>query len=141
MAQDLVGVFQVGWAVLHEKAGVAVARRLIEVLAAVQTRDRDVQSGLTRLRARLAKDVEAGTPWRARPLLEVIASVDLLAWAGLVGLIDVCPVMHAAVKAASGPKPLSVRPDDFDFISENAQLELIDAFLTYFAFSCRMAPM
>jgi len=115
--------------VLHEKVGLRVARRLIEVLAAVKTRDRDVQIGLTRLRARLATGVEAGTPWSARPLLEVIASLDLLAWAGLVGLIDECPVIHAAVKAASGPKPLSVRQDDFDFISDGPQIAVIEQFL------------
>ena len=141
VAHDLVAVFQVGWHVLHEKVGVRVARRLIDVLAATNTRDRDVQIGLTRLRAALVKHVEAGTPWGARASLEVMASVDLLAWAGLLGLIDECPVMHAAVKAASGPKPLSVRPDDFDFISDNAQIEMIEPFLAYLATSCRIAPM
>ena len=128
--QDLVGVFQVGWNVLHEKVGLRVARRLIEVLAAANMRDRDLQIGLARLRTALVKHVQAGTPWGARASLEVMASVDLLAWAGLLGLIDECPVMHAAVKAASGPKPLSVRPDDFDFISDNTQIEMIEPFLS-----------
>lgn len=129
VAQDLVGVFQVGWAVLHATVGLPVARRLREALAAVRTHDRDLQIALTRLRAELARHVKAGMPWRARASLEVLASLDLLAWAGLVGLIDECPVIHAAVKAASGPKPLSVRPDDFDFISENAQIAVIEQFL------------
>jgi hypothetical protein len=128
-AQDLVGVFQIGWAILHQKVGLPVARRLIEILAAVKTRDRDVQIGLARLRRELRTQVEAGTPWRARKSLEVISSLDLLAWTGLVALIDECPVLHAAVRAASGPKPLSVSPTAFEFISENADVARVHAFL------------
>jgi hypothetical protein len=129
VTQDLVGVFQIGWAILHEKVGLPVARRLIEILAKVQTHDRDVQIGLNRLRRELKTHVKAGMPWRARALLEVIASLDLLAWTGLLGLIDECPVLHAAVRAASGPKPLSVSPTAFEFISENADVARVDAFL------------
>jgi hypothetical protein len=128
-AQDLVGVFQIGWAILHQKVGLPVARRLIEILAVVQTPDRDVQIGLARLRRELRTQVEAGTPWRARKSLEVISSLDLLAWTGLVALIDECPVLHAAVRAASGPKPLSVSPTAFEFISENADVARVHAFL------------
>lgn len=129
VAQDLVGVFQIGWAILHEKVGLAVARRLIEILAAVKTHDRDIQVGLTRLRRELKKHAAAGMPWRARASLEVIASLDLLAWTGLVGLIDEFPVLHGAVSAASGPRPLSVSPSAFEFISENADVVRVHAFL------------
>jgi hypothetical protein len=129
LTQDLVAVFELGWAILHEQVGLLAARRLIEILAVVQTRDRDIQIGLSRLRRELRTHVKAGTPWRARTSLEVIASLDLLAWTGLLGLIDECPVLHAAVRAASGPKPLSVSPSAFEFISEKADVVRVEAFL------------
>jgi hypothetical protein len=129
VAQDLVGVFEVGWGVLHERLGMPAARRLVEVLSRLHPRDRDLQIGLQQLRVDLVKHVDAGTPWHARRRLEVISSLDLLGWAGLVGLIDECPVIHAAVRAATGPKPLSVRPTDFDFVSRNADIACAEAFL------------
>jgi hypothetical protein len=122
-------VFEKGWAILHERVGMAAARRLIEVLAVVRPHDRDTQIGLTRLRRELTKHVEAGMPWRARASLEVIADLDLLGHAGLAGLLDECPVLNAAVRAASGPRPLSVSPTAFEFVSENAQIVVVDAFL------------
>ena len=129
VAQDLVGVFQVGWAVLHEKVCLPVARRLIETLAAVQTRDRDLQIGLNRLRRDLTAQLKAGMPWRARASLEVIADLDLLAHAGLLGLLAECPVIHGAVVASSGPKPLTVSASAFEFVSENSQIPAVDAFM------------
>jgi hypothetical protein len=129
VSQDLVGVFQIGWAILHQQVGLHVARRLIDILAAVETHDRDIQIGLRRLRRELTTHVKAGMPWRARASLEVISSLDLLAWTGLVALIDECPVLHAAVRAASGPKPLTVSPTAFEFISENADVARVHAFL------------
>jgi hypothetical protein len=130
VAHDLVAVFQVGWAMLYEKVGLTAARRLIEVLTLVQPHDRDTQIGLTRLRRELTKHVKAGMPWRARGSLDVIADLDLLAWTGLVGLLDECPVIHAAVRASSGPRPLTVSPTAFDFISEDADIASVQAFLT-----------
>ncbi|HEV8394052.1 MAG TPA: DUF6178 family protein [Vicinamibacterales bacterium] len=129
VGQDLVGVFEKGWAILHERVGLTTARRLIELLTVVHPRDRDTQMRLTRLRRELTKHVEAGMPWRARASLEVIADLDLVAHAGLVGLLDECPVLHAAVRAASGPKPLSVSATAFEFVSENSQILAVDAFL------------
>ena len=129
VVHDLVSVFQVGWGILYEKVGLTAARQLIEVLTLVRPRDRETQLALTRLRRELTKHVEAGVPWRVRRSLEVIADLDLLAWAGLVGLLDECPVIHGAVRAASGPKPLSVSPTAFDFVSERSQILVVDAFM------------
>jgi hypothetical protein len=130
VAQDLVGIFEVGWGILHRRVGMPAARQLLDALGGLHPRDRDLQVELGQLRVELAKQIEAGTPWHARRRLEVISSLDLLAWAGLVGLIDECPVVHAAVRAASGPKPLSVRPTDFEFVSRNADIDCVHAFLT-----------
>jgi len=129
VAHDLVAVFQVGWATLHDKVGLAAARRLIEVLALLRPHDRDTQIGLARLRRELTKHVEAGMPWRARASLEVIADLDLLAHAGLSGLLDECPVIHGAVAASSGPKPLTVSASAFEFVSENSQILAVEAFM------------
>ena len=104
-------------------------RRLIEILAVVQTHDRDIQIGLTRLRRELKTHAEAGLPWRARASLEVIADLDLLAHAGLSGLLDECPVIHGAVAASSGPKPLTVSASAFEFVSENSQILAVEAFM------------
>jgi hypothetical protein len=51
------------------------------------------------------------------------------AWAALVGLLNECPVMHAGVRAVRGSGMHSVSPTDFDFISENSQIDSIREFL------------
>jgi hypothetical protein len=129
VAHALVGIFEVGWHTLHEKVGMPAARQLVDALRNLHLRDRDLQLELRQLRVELARQIEAGTPWHARRRLEVISSLDLLAWAGLVGLIDECPVIHAAVRAVSGPKLLSVRPADFSFVSHAADIACVEAFL------------
>jgi hypothetical protein len=47
----------------------------------------------------------------------------------LVGLLDECPVMHAAIGASRGAKPLRVSATAFEFISETAQIDAIHEFL------------
>ena len=127
--QDLVGAFQIGWGVLYERVTVAAARRLRDTLAHLQCRDRDTQIGISRLRVALGRQLAAGTPWRARPALDVLASLDLPAWAALRGLLDECPVFHPVLAITPGTTVHSVSPTAFEFISENAQLAAIDAFL------------
>ena len=127
VAHDLVQVFQIGWAVLHQRAGMAAARGLADALKAVRSRDRDLQIGLTRLRAELTRQTEAGTPWRAQPLLEVIASLDLPAWAALRGLFGECPVMTSVLAGSREASPHRVSATALEFISERAQIETIEA--------------
>ena len=128
-AQHLIGIFEVGWGTLHERVGMPAARRLGEALVGLHPRERDLHVALHQLRLQLMKYVDAGTPWRARQRLDAVSGLDLLAWTGLVGLLDECPVLHAAVRAASGPKPLSVHPADFDFVSRNADIACVETFL------------
>jgi hypothetical protein len=130
MHHDLVQLFQIGWAVLHHRAGMAAARGLLDALSTVRTRDRDVQIALTRLRADVVRQLEAGTPWRARPLLEVIASLDLPAWAALLGLFGECPVMASVLAGSRGSQPHAVSATAFEFISTGEQLDAIDSFLS-----------
>jgi hypothetical protein len=126
---DLVAVFQVGWTVLHKNVCTYSAERLMHVLARLRCADRDVQSGLDRLRIELSRCSRDGMPWRARAALEVISFLDMPAWAALLGLIDECPVFHAALRASHDPKVRSVSASAFEFISENSQVVSIREFM------------
>jgi len=136
IAHDLIGVFRRGWFVLYERVSLPAARALLNGLTRVQIRDRETLIGVKRLRAELARQVEAGAPWGARGSLDVIATLDLPAWAALLGLLDECPVMNAVITTMYGRpeglqprRPHSVSPTAFDFISERPQLDAIDRFL------------
>jgi hypothetical protein len=129
VTHDLVAVFQVGWTVLHKNVGMYAAERLMEVLAGLRCDDREVQTGLDALRVELSRCCRAGMPWRSRDALDVIAILDMPAWAALLGLIDECPVLHAALSAARNPRVRSVSASAFEFISENSQLASIREFL------------
>jgi hypothetical protein len=126
---NLVGVFQVGWTILHDEVVMYAAEQVLDVLATLRSHDNDIQDGLNALRITLTKHWRAGKPWRAQDALDVVTSLDMPAWAGLVGLLNECPVMHASVKAVRGSGINSVNPTDFEFISENSQIETIGDFL------------
>jgi hypothetical protein len=68
-----------------------------------------------------------GTPWRARPKLDVLLALDQPAWATLVGLIDECPVIHAGLEALRG-RAHAVDPFAHEFISSNRQIAAVEAF-------------
>lgn len=51
------------------------------------------------------------------------------AWAALLGLIDECPVLHAAIAAARDRTTHAVSASAFEFISENAQIRAVRAFM------------
>ena len=129
VAQDLVSVFQVGWAVLYKDVCLYAAEELIRVLTRVRCDDREIQTGLDALRVRMAKCLRAGAPWRARGALDVIASLDMPAWAVLLALIDECPMLHACVGALRNSRTLSVSASDFEFISENSQIASVREYM------------
>ena len=91
--------------------------------------DREIQAELHALRIKLAKHWTAGAPWRARDALDVIATLDLLAWAVLLALIDECPALHAGIGASQDSRTLSVSATDFEFISENNQIASVRKFM------------
>src|SRR5262244_334891 len=126
---DLVSVFQVGWTVLHCEVSMYAAEQLIAVLDRMRCDDREIQAGLDALRIEMTKHWQAGAPWRARDALDVIATLDLLAWAVLVALIDECPALHAGARASQDPRTLSVSATDFEFISENSQIASVREFM------------
>jgi hypothetical protein len=127
--QDLVGVFQVGWTVLHQEVCMYAADQLVRILAELRCDDRETQAGLDALRLEMAKHWESGAPWRARDALEVIAVLDMPAWAALVGLIGECPVIHAALRASRDSRTLTVSASAFEFISENRQIAAVREFM------------
>jgi hypothetical protein len=129
VSHDLVGVFQIGWTTLHDNVVMQAAEQLLAAIATRRSHDRDIQEGLDALRIVLTKHWRSGTPWRAQDALDVITSLDMPAWAALVGLLNECPVMHASVRAVRGSGVHSVSPMDFEFISGNSQIATIREFL------------
>ncbi len=103
VAQDLITVFQVGWRVLRQHVSLYAAARLLDTLTALRSTDREIQFGLLRLRNELTTHWRAGTPWRAGRTLDVLAMLDMPAWAALLGLIGELPVLLANVVGAGAP--------------------------------------
>ena len=126
---DLVEVFQVGWTVLHDDVCLYAAEHLIAVLAGLRCADRDIQRSLDELRIDMTRHCRDGLPWRARPSLDAIVMLDTTCWASLLGLIDECPVLHAALAATRGSGTHAVDPSAFEFISENRQIGLVREFI------------
>src|SRR5262245_6372300 len=126
---DLVSVFQVGWAVLHNNVSMYAAEQLIGVLTRMRCDDSEIQMWLDSLRIELGKHWRAREPWRARDSLEVITILDMQAWAVLLGLIDECPVLHPLASTSKDSRPLSVSASDFEFISENSQIACVREFM------------
>jgi hypothetical protein len=129
VSQDLIGVFQVGWTALHDEVSMFVARRLIDMLLDLRCRDREIQRGLDDLRVQMTRHWRAGTPWRARDAMDVIALLDMPAWATRLGLIDECPVIHAAMGSSRGSRVPAVSASSFEFISENGQIAAVREFM------------
>ena len=129
VGHDLIGVFQVGWAVLYQDVCVFAARALADMLRDKRVADDDLQASLNLLRLRLLRAVEAGTPWTAAEALDVLTGIDLPAWAALTTLIGECPVIHAGLIASVDRRVLSVDPNAFEFISTPDQLALVRRFM------------
>jgi uncharacterized protein DUF6178 len=125
----LVAIFQVGWIVLHREVSIAAARELIDALDVVQCSDRDVQLELYRLRRELRQHLQTGTPWHARDRLDVLATLDLPAWAALAALLDECPVMLSNVSRTGANRPYTVNPAEFQCIASARDLKAIREFL------------
>jgi hypothetical protein len=128
--QDLIGVFQVGWTVLHEDVCLYAAKQLIQILAGLGRADDDESAAdIDALRVEMATQCRAGTPWRARDALDVIAILDMAAWTTLLGLLDECPVIRAAIAISQGTRAKTISASDFEFISDNSQIEQVHEFV------------
>jgi Family of unknown function (DUF6178) len=126
---DLVTAFEVGWSVLYQDVSLFVADQLMSTLADLHCVDADTRRGLRALRRELTKQREAGTPWLARDAADVLATLDLTAWISVLGLLDECPILPAALTAVLERRTTSVSPTAFEFISTTAQIGDIRLFM------------
>jgi hypothetical protein len=126
---DLVTVFQVGWTVLHREVTMMGAGQLLGALDNLQPIDRDLQLELYEFRRELQKQRHAGTPWQVRDRLDVLAALDLPAWAALTALFDQYPVMLANVAPPGNRRPHTVNLSDFRFIANAQHIRAIREFL------------
>jgi len=119
--QNLVPVFRTGWRILYEDVCLFTAKRLVEALSDLRCDDRDIQHQIRDLFRRMNTQVAAGTPWRERDNLNVIAILDQPSWAMLENLLDECPVVPRNACTPSEKPPLRVATE-FEFVSENRQI-------------------
>jgi hypothetical protein len=132
MHHDLVSAFETGWAVLHHDVSMFAAKQLILALSNLQCSDPDIQKDLRALRRELTAQRKAGTPWRARDALDVIAMLDMPAWVSVAGLLDECPVIPAALTATLEGRTRAVSATAFEFISTRSQLGKVREFMARF---------
>ena len=126
---DLVAAFEVGWSVLYQDVSLFAAEQLIALLTDVDSVDRDIRRGLEVLRRTLVTQRDAGTPWRARDAAEILAMLDMTAWISVLGLLDECPVLPAALTAILEGRTTTVSPTQFEFISTAAQIGDVRIFM------------
>jgi hypothetical protein len=126
---DLVTAFEAGWSVLYQDVSLFVADQLMSTLADLHCVDADTRHGLRALRRKLVEQREAGTPWLARDAADVLAMLDMTAWSSVLGLLDECPILPAALTAVLARRRTSVSPTAFEFISTTAQIGDVRLFM------------
>jgi hypothetical protein len=129
VAHDLIGIFQIGWTVLHEEVSMYAARTLIDVAGRLRCADAHIRSGLKALRIAMSRQVQAGTPWRAELSLDVVAMLDQPAWAALSALIAECPVIHDALTASVTHRAGTIDAQAFTFIACDADIASVRDFM------------
>ena len=126
---DLVEAFEIGWAVLHRDVAMSMTARLVALLADLRAADTATDDGLRALRQELLRQHAAGTPWRARDALDVVATLDTPAWFALLGLLDECPHVPEALPAIVERRTGAVSATAFAFVDASRTLATIDAFV------------
>ena len=127
--EDLLAVFEKGWETLHRDVSLFVADSIIVILADAPGADEETRRDVYILRREMMRHRKADAPWRAKPLLEVIATLDVTAWAALTGLLDECPVVSAALSATLTGSTAPISPTAFEFISTARQIDQIRRFM------------
>jgi len=121
--QNLIRAFEVGWAILHRDVSMYAAGQLVNVLRQLRVDDPETQAALDELRMNLKRHLGNGVPWLARDDFDVIAGLDMLTWAALLGLVDQCPSIHGAIVAARNRRVLKVSASAFEFIAVKSQID------------------
>jgi hypothetical protein len=129
VGHDLVTAFEAGWKVLHQDVSMFVASSLIDTVSDLHCADEAIQDDLNDLRRELTRERDAGTPWRARGALEVLAMLDTPAWASVTGLLSECPVLPKVLIATLERKTGAVSATAFEFFSTRDQVEKVHAFM------------
>ena len=84
---------------LYRDVTLFVADQLISTLREFHHVDADIRRDLNVLRRTLVKQRAAGTPWLARAAADVLAMLDTTVWTSVLGLLDECPILPAALTA------------------------------------------
>ena len=126
---DLVSAFEMGWSVLYKDVSLFVAEQLASTVADLPCVDTDTRRELRTLRRALTMHRKAGTPWLARDASDVLATLDMTAWISVLGLLDECPIVPAALTAILEGRTTSVSPTAFAFMSTTAQIGDIRLFM------------
>jgi hypothetical protein len=129
VGHDLIGAFQIGWTALYEEVGMYAAKALIDIAGRLRCADDQARNGLRMLRVVMMRQVQAGTPWRAEPSLDVITMFDQPAWAALVALIAECPVIHHALTASLERQTRTIDAHGFAFIAGNDDIAMVHDFM------------
>lgn len=125
----VIAAFQEGWRTLQGQVIMPSTLALIEALTDLRCEDPDTQSELDTLRGTLAKQAEAGEPWRVGEALDTITILDLPASAVLAGLIAEFPVMPAGLTASLDSRVRRFDAHAFEFISAGSQIATIQRYL------------
>jgi hypothetical protein len=126
---SLVTAFEVGWSVLYQDVSLFVADELVSTLTDLHSVDADTERDLMALGRKLEKQREAGTPWLARDAVDVLAMLDTTVCISMLGLLDECPILPAALTAVLERRTTLVSPTTFEFISTAAQIGDIRLFM------------
>jgi hypothetical protein len=126
---DLVTAFEAGWSVLYRDVSLFVTDQLISTLARLHCADADTRRELVLFERNLVKQRDAGTPWLAREAADVLAILDMTAWISVIGLLDECPILPAALTAVLERRTTRVSPTAFEFISTSAEIGDIRVFM------------
>jgi hypothetical protein len=129
VGRDLVAVFEDGWAALHREVSLFVAQGLVAILRGVRVGGSDTLDGLHALRQSLETHVAAVTPWLAREALDVLSTLDVPAWYGLLGLLSECPVIPTVVTAIVERRTGRIDPRSFAFVATSADVDTVHAFM------------
>ena len=114
---------------LYHDVSMFVAQQLIATLHDLHCVDRDIRRDLVALRRTLKTQLDAGTPWLARGATDVLQTLDATSWASVLGLLDECPILPAALTAILEGRKTSVSPTAFDFIATAEQIAGIRSFM------------
>ena len=126
---DLVTAFEVGWSVLYQDVSLFVADQLMSAVGwSPGCRRRDGPRA-ARAQRQLETQREAGTPWLARDAADALAMLDVTAWISVLGLLDECPILPAALTAVLERRTTSVSPTAFEFIATTTQIGEIHRFM------------